>query len=309
MIKKYKITNLSGSELTYTATEDTLVIPASLTSEYLVASDVKALAGDNTFIDDMMSGTLNLVTPDGTILITEQAIEQVMYLASHSEDLLVGELESLQDAYDNSVDPEITTNATLGAFSVKAGVSNTDNVYEGLNTSGDTTFEVSGEGDVTAQAFIGDGSQLTGITNITLNSNGATQSWRMEGVNTNTVGFNSTNVVSTGRYYRFYGASSSAPTNSAQVRALPSSAFQTANANTFTLNTGTVEQNFYVALPPSITISAAIDLDAFNAPMPYILSGTVSVLDAGATSRTYNLYALTLGAPYASNHRHEITTA
>jgi len=160
-----------------------------------------------------------------------------------------------------------------------------------------------------ATGLTSSGVLLTGITTIQLNNNGETQSWRAEGVNTNLVGFNSSNVVTTGRYYRFYGPDSSQPTNSAQVRALPSSAFQTSNANTFILNTGTVEVNFYVALPPSITISSAIDLDAFNAPMPYLSLGTVSVLDAGGTSRTYNLYGLTLGAPYASNHQHQITTA
>jgi hypothetical protein len=115
----------------------------------------------------------------------------------------------------------------------------------------------------------------------------------------------------TGQYIRFYGASNITPVNSAQVRALPQNSFQTANVNTFILNTGAVETTFIVALPPSRTINTAYDLDALNAPMPYVLIGTITVNDGGGSGdpHTYNLYRLTIGAPYSSNHQHQITTA
>lgn len=162
-----------------------------------------------------------------------------------------------------------------------------------------------------ATGLTNDGSESVTITTIQLNANGDTQVWRMEGTNTNAVGFNSANRTVTSRFLRFYGATATSPTNSAQVRALPDDAFQTANSNTFTLNTGFSLTKFVVALPPSRTISNVIDLDALSADITsqYVLTGTINVLDAGGTNRLYNIYEMNIGAPYASNHRHEITTA
>lgn len=121
------------------------------------------------------------------------------------------------------------------------------------------------------------------------------------------------NVSITGRYLRFFGPTASNPTDSASTRALPSSALQTANVMTFTLNTGTIEQKFAVALPPGRTITNVIDIDAANANITsaYVLVGTVSVNDGGGsgTPRTYNLYILDLGSPYGTSHAHSITTA
>ena len=81
--------------------------------------------------------------------------------------------------------------------------------------------------------------------------------------------------------------------------------------NIFILNTGSVLTKFVVALPPSRTINTAYDLDALNAPMPYAFIGTITVNDGGGTGdpHSYNLYELIIGAPYSSNHRHQITTA
>jgi hypothetical protein len=172
--------------------------------------------------------------------------------------------------------------------------------------------------DVTASTLIAsglanDGSESVSITTTTLTNAAQTQAWRVEGQNTQSGSFNSSNFTVTARYFRFFGPSASEPTDSASVRALPTSGFQTANGNTFILNTGNVLTDFYVALPPSRTIASVFDLDALNANITsqYILIGTVSVLDGGGTgtSRTYNLYRMTVGAPYDSNHRHEITTA
>jgi len=65
---------------------------------------------------------------------------------------------TLQKAYDNSPDPEILTDATRRALSVKIGTgSNSDYVYEGMNAAGAITFSVNGFGDVT-------GRQLNGVT-------------------------------------------------------------------------------------------------------------------------------------------------
>ena len=56
---------------------------------------------------------------------------------------------TLQQAYNNSVTPEITTNSTLGALSIKNGTGNADNVtnlYEGQNTAGSITSFIRADG-------------------------------------------------------------------------------------------------------------------------------------------------------------------
>ena len=58
---------------------------------------------------------------------------------------------SLQQAYDNSIEPEILTNSTLGAVSLKRGSSaDTDSIMEGLNGSGGVTSRITGEGEIKA---------------------------------------------------------------------------------------------------------------------------------------------------------------
>lgn len=227
-------------------------------------------------------------------------------------------IEAMIDAVTEYIDPVFTS------FSV-SGQSTT--VEVGTTLSGSKTFTwaiTAGSGvvntidiyNITAGSTLvsgtpNDGSQAATITTIQLNSNGATQSWRGVGNNSSPVGtFNSSPFTVTSRFYRFYGPTASNPTNSAQVRALSSSAFHT-GATTFTLNTGSTQVKFAVALPPGVTISQVIDLDALNANITseYVLTGTVNVTDAGGTSRSYNLYVMTIGSPYASDHRHSITTA
>jgi hypothetical protein len=170
--------------------------------------------------------------------------------------------------------------------------------------------------DVTAVSTLlagtaNDGTQSVTISTIQLNSNGATQVWRGVGNNTSPAGtFNSSNFTVTGRFIRFYGPTASSPANSADVRALPSNAFHT-GATTFNLDTGTTLTKFIVALPPSVTITQVLDLDALNANITseYVLTGTLNVLDAGGTNRSYNIYEMNIGSPYSTSHRHAVTTA
>ncbi|HTH58250.1 MAG TPA: hypothetical protein VL728_19525 [Cyclobacteriaceae bacterium] len=153
-----------------------------------------------------------------------------------------------------------------------------------------------------------DGTQAVTITTIQLNSNGATQSWKGIGNNTSPSGtFNSSNFIATARFVDFFGNTSANSTNSAQVRALPQNVFHT-GAITNNLNTGSTNTIFEYAC--QCTISQVIDLDALNANITtqYILTGTVNVNDAGGTARSTNIYRMTVGSPYSSNHRHQITT-
>jgi len=230
-------------------------------------------------------------------------------------------LTAIQAILDAAID---YINPVFNSFSV-SGQSTTIEVGTTLSGSRTFTWSITQNSgtvptidiyDITAASTLlagtaNDGSQSQTITTIQLNSNGATQQWRGIGNNTNPPGtFNSSIFTVTSRFYRFYGPTSSTPANSAQVRALPTSAFHT-GAGTFTLNTGNTETKFVVALPPGVTISSVIDIDALNANITseYVLLGTINVLDAGSTNRSYNLYEMNIGAPYSSNHQHSITVS
>lgn len=225
-------------------------------------------------------------------------------------------VEAILDAAIDYIDPVFTS------FSV-SGQSTTVEVGTTLSGSKTFTWAITANSgviptidlyDITAVGTLlagtpNDGSQAQTVNTLQLNSNGSTQQWRGIGNNTSPVGtFNSSTFTVTSRYYRFFGPDAE-PTNSAEVRALPSSTFHT-GATTFTLETGTTSTTFVVALPPGVTISSVIDLDALNANITseYILQGTINVLDAGGTNRAYNIYLMTLGAPYAESHTHSITT-
>ncbi|MHA1198086.1 MAG: hypothetical protein ACTSQF_01830 [Candidatus Heimdallarchaeaceae archaeon] len=157
-----------------------------------------------------------------------------------------------------------------------------------------------------------DGSQVVTINSNQLNTESETQRWRGIGLDETPnpdVEFNSSLFTVTGLFYRFYGPTASSPTNSATVRALPSSAFQS-GSDVFNLNTGSTEIKFVVALPPGHTITEVIDLDALGADITseYIAQSSIDVLDAGGTNRAYNIYEMNVAIPYSSNHRHQITT-
>jgi hypothetical protein len=160
-----------------------------------------------------------------------------------------------------------------------------------------------------AQSLANDGTQSITISTLKLNSEGASQQWKAEGTNTKEVVFTSQIRTITARFIRYYGAQATSVTDSASVKALPTNEFQTANGNTFILNTGTVEKKFIAVLPPSITISQVIDLETnANITSDYILTGTVNVTDADGANRLYNVYEMNLGAPYSAIHRHQIKT-
>ena len=60
-------------------------------------------------------------------------------------------VSSLQKAYDNSINPEILTNSTLGAVSIRRGsTADTDNVLEILNISSSIKASITGEGSIYA---------------------------------------------------------------------------------------------------------------------------------------------------------------
>jgi len=64
-------------------------------------------------------------------------------------------VSSLQNAYNNSVQPEITTSSTLGAVTFKRGsAADTDSVMEGQNGAGTVTSNIDGNGKITGQTLV-----------------------------------------------------------------------------------------------------------------------------------------------------------
>jgi len=78
---------------------------------------------------------------------------------------------TLQQAYNNSIQPEITTNSTLGAVTFRRGsAADTDNVFEVQNNAGSNTFAITGTGSVSGNSFnvktyIYDSLNTSGVTN------------------------------------------------------------------------------------------------------------------------------------------------
>lgn len=228
---------------------------------------------------------------------------------------------ALQDLLDDIFYPYV--NPVFTSFSV-SGQSTTVEVGTTLSGSKTFTWGITQNSGVVSTIDIyditglvtlatttpNDGSQAANVTAIQLNANASTQQWRGIGNNSSPSGtFNSSTFTVTSRYYRFYGAAA-LPTNSATVRALPSSAFHT-GATSFTFETGTSGSSFIVALPPGVTIASVSDLDALGADLTaqFVLTGTVNVLDAGSTNRAYNIYQYLADAPYDESHTIQVITA
>jgi len=75
--------------------------------------------------------------------------------------LSAGNVSDMQQIFDNSESPEIVTDDTRGALSIKRGsTSDTDNIIEGIDGADDVVFSVTGEGAIT-----GTGEDITGIVN------------------------------------------------------------------------------------------------------------------------------------------------
>ena len=148
------------------------------------------------------------------------------------------------------------------------------------------------------------------IENISLSINvnsETTNTWQISATDTNNGTF-TRNFSISWRYRNFYGPVATTPNTSSGVRSLAANSFS--NVNGFTLNTGSTQTKFVIALAPGNNLVQVIDLDALNAnlTLSYINVGTVNVEDANGDLVSYTLYELNLATPYSSNHRHQITT-
>ena len=81
---------------------------------------------------------------------------------------------TLQQAYNNSVSPEITTNSTLGPLSIKNGTGNADNItnlFETLNSGGTTTMFVRADGSISASTISASTVSATTYQNLPVDPN------------------------------------------------------------------------------------------------------------------------------------------
>jgi hypothetical protein len=118
---------------------------------------------------------------------------------------------------------------------------------------------------------------------------------------------NSTPVDVEFHNFIWYGPSSGAPTNSAEVRSLSGAIFVD-GPNPFDMQTGNVDTNFSVAMPNTLTLQSVYDLTASNSDITgNFANNTFNVDNASAIATPYNIYTMTNAIPYASGHLLRIT--
>ena len=171
--------NLADAELAIPT--ETYVIPAGLT--------------ENSFVLGV------LITQQGTTDLSNAAdatfIAQSKFSGSGGAGGGGGGTGTLQDAYDNSGNPEILTDASRGAFTLRRGsTADTDNLLEIQNGSAATTFSINGNGVITLGSYQG-----TAITD-TYISSAATWNAKQDALtfgisDTNSVVIDSTTVAAT----------------------------------------------------------------------------------------------------------------
>ena len=189
---------------------------------------------------------------------------------------------TLQQAYDNSTTPEIITNATLGALSIKNGTGNADNVtnlLEGVNASGNTTSFIRADGSLSATSITGysatfnDDLSVSGDTNLnSLTSTSLT-------VNGNTYITGNTSIglsLSAGTFT----LTTSATTNNTETSLL------VRNTTTGNIETRTLDSLFNIVNEVTVGLPGSVGVD-FNS----IKSAVDSI--TGATSA--NTYVVKVG--------------
>lgn len=167
-----------------------------------------------------------------------------------------------------------------------------------------------------AEEVNNDGNETIAIPPVIMAAENQTHTWKVTGLNMNGTNISSTFTV-TAKFNKFYGPVGSLPESAITGEANRSYALnlntstQSTGPNTFTLMTGTTHKLMVVLLPPGRIITSVVDTNNLNANLTsdYILSSIV-VQDAGGINRNYNMYTLTLGAPYsaAREGNHLITT-
>jgi hypothetical protein len=149
-------------------------------TEFNSLSDAKASIQTTPFVTEPSiaeNGILRgfLVVKQGATALNNAAQAFFYEAGKFSDQVGIGgqSVSSLQNAYDNAITPEILTDSTNGAVSIKRGsAADTDFILEGLNNAGTTTFGVTGNGVVTGVLTNCTGT-ASGLTagNVTTNAN------------------------------------------------------------------------------------------------------------------------------------------
>ena len=211
-------------------------------------------------------------------------------------------VSSLQNAYDNSLEPEVLTDATRGAISVRRGSgADTDTIYEGLNGAGTTNFSVTGNGVIT-----GVGTNITGTAsgltagNVTTNANLTGEATSVGNATT------LTNSAVIGKVLTGYisGAGTVAATDTI-LQAIQKlngntalsgtvTSVTSANASATVANNTTTPVITIVSSPAVETANEATDTTCF--PLFVTASGTQTLQAKNNTGLTYNSNTNNLGA-------------
>ena len=136
-----------------------------------IATNATDIAANTTLANSKVAS----VTGGTNVTITGTATNPIINSTSVTPSI------SLQDAYDDSTTPEITTDATRGAVSIKRGSAlDADNVLEVQDGTGANTFRVTGEGFAYGIVYtVLSGGQLrlngAGLSSISLNADGTNQ--------------------------------------------------------------------------------------------------------------------------------------
>jgi len=313
---------------------DGQTLPTTTSSEWILTGKGTYLQGGG-FPDVVCTDDINVVTSDGNswtfsfgivIEIPESVSEKFPLTSPNSTVTVGGALANTVLADRTAIDvlteilivylsPQFTAKAcnypslvevgtmVSGIYTFTWAISNPTNIVP----NSVNIFDVNAD-DYLVTGLDNDGSEAVALNGNTLNTNNATQVWQISAENTKSEVVESGNIVTTAKFRRFFGSTSATPTTGT-ARSLGSE-FQSANAQTFTLNTGSTLTKFAVCLPSGVTISSVIDLDALNLNITsnYTSLGTININDIGGTPRVYNLYEMNIGAPYSANHRHQITT-
>jgi hypothetical protein len=107
------------------------------------------------------------------------AVQSTILTITQQSGIMGGVSTTLQQAYNNSTNPEILINSTLDGLSIKNGTGNADNVtklIEGLNAAGNTTSFIRADGDISGttiqtNSFVSNSTGVTQSSGFTILSN------------------------------------------------------------------------------------------------------------------------------------------
>ena len=224
-------------------------------------------------------------------------------------------------------DPVVPSNAEFLLFGISGQstlvevgtvLSETQEFVWSIGPNGNTVGSIN-INDITNNNEIATNIPNNGSRNITsypivFDVEGKSQSWRAEAVVNSTRVIKSNPFTIKADYLCFWGPTSFEFPNildgvENRQKALELSTIFKSESDVMVLQTGTVETNFVILLPPNKEILTVIDSTNLNMNLTndYVRS-TIVIKDLGGNDVVYNKYTLTLKGPYINGANHVITT-